>query len=277
MQLAVRGHPADSIYQRLAADGRVCQSRLGADAGVGRGGADHCLEFVAGGDNDRAVDDGERVACGGWRGCRLLAVLALLASGFVRWDRLRCRFRQDSSARGAAVAADLPVPHYRNILVPLDHSSHDRAAIAHAVALARSHGATLHLLHVEEGVTSQLFGSLSSTEEIISGEEYFGAIVQSLAASGIAAELTIQHGLTSNQRDCSQGPRDSSGFNRDGRSRASRLEGPDVRKHHQRGAASGGRAGAGGGRRHDSNSMTPSEYMTARPAIETRSPRCSAP
>ena len=97
---------------------------------------------------------------------------------------------------GAAVAADLPVPHYRNILVPLDHSSHDRAAIAHAVALARSHGATLHLLHVEEGVTSQLFGSLSSTEEIISGEEYFGAIVQSLADSGIAAELTIQHGLT---------------------------------------------------------------------------------
>ncbi|MDP9113621.1 MAG: Nramp family divalent metal transporter [Acidobacteriota bacterium] len=97
---------------------------------------------------------------------------------------------------GTAVAESLPVPHYRNILVPLDHSSHDRAAIAHAVALAHSHGATLHLLHVEEGVTSQLFGSLSSTEEIISGEEYFGAIVQSLADSGIAAELTIQHGLT---------------------------------------------------------------------------------
>jgi manganese transport protein len=52
------------------------------------------------------------------------------------------------------------------------------------------------LLHVEEGVTSQLFGALSSTEEILSGEEYFGGIVQSLAASGISAELTIQHGLT---------------------------------------------------------------------------------
>ena len=97
---------------------------------------------------------------------------------------------------GAAVAADLPVPHYRKILVPLDHSTRDRAAIAHAVAMARSHGATLHLLHVEEGVTSQLFGSLSSTEEILSGEEYFGAIVQSLAASGISAELTIQHGVS---------------------------------------------------------------------------------
>jgi manganese transport protein len=126
-------------------------------------------------------------------GLPIAAVLALLA---------RVTFAGTATpvpktvSTGAAVAADLPVPHYRSILVPLDHSSHDRAAIAHAAALARSHGATLHLLHVEEGVTSQLFGSLSSTEEIISGEEYFGAIVQSLAASGIAAELTIQHGLT---------------------------------------------------------------------------------
>ena len=101
-----------------------------------------------------------------------------------------------AESSGVVVAADLPVPHYRKILVPLDHSARDRAAIAHAVAMARSHAATLHLLHVEEGVTSQLFGALSSTEEILSGEEYFGAIVQSLAASGISAELTIQHGVT---------------------------------------------------------------------------------
>jgi manganese transport protein len=126
-------------------------------------------------------------------GIPIAAVLALLAR--VTFGGTAMPVAKTVST-GAAVAADLPVPHYRNILVPLDHSSHDRAAIAHAVALARSHGATLHLLHVEEGVTSQLFGSLSSTEEIISGEEYFGAIVQSLADSGIAAELTIQHGLT---------------------------------------------------------------------------------
>jgi manganese transport protein len=88
------------------------------------------------------------------------------------------------------------VPHYRSILVPLDHSARDRTALAHAVAMARSHGASLHLLHVEEGVTSQLFGALASTEEILSGEQYFGAIVQSLAAAGISAELTIQHGIT---------------------------------------------------------------------------------
>ncbi|MDP8989427.1 MAG: Nramp family divalent metal transporter [Acidobacteriota bacterium] len=126
-------------------------------------------------------------------GLPIAAVLALLARVTFAGTAMPVA---KTVSTGSAVAAHLPVPHYRNILVPLDHSSHDRAAIAHAVALARPHGATLHLLHVEEGVTSQLFGSLSSTEEIISGEEYFGAIVQSLADSGIAAELTIQHGLT---------------------------------------------------------------------------------
>jgi manganese transport protein len=128
----------------------------------------------------------------------MLAVLALLA--FVSFGgtsapvpRVETAGAQNS---GLAVAADLPVPHYRSILVPLDHSARDRTALAHAVAMARSHRAALHLLHVEEGVTSQLFGALSSTEEILSGEQYFGAIVQSLAAAGISAELTIQHGIT---------------------------------------------------------------------------------
>jgi manganese transport protein len=62
--------------------------------------------------------------------------------------------------------------------------------------MVRVHGAALHLLHVEEGATSQLFGALSSTEEIRSGEEYFEGIVESLAASGVAAEMTIEHGLS---------------------------------------------------------------------------------
>ena len=96
--------------------------------------------------------------------------------------------------KGAIVAADLPEPVYRRILVPLDHSVRDRAAIAHAAAMARLHGATLHLLHVEEGVTSQLFGALSSTAEIKAGEEYFDGILQALIADGIQAELTIAHG-----------------------------------------------------------------------------------
>jgi manganese transport protein len=95
---------------------------------------------------------------------------------------------------GVAVAANLPAPVYRRILVPLDHSTRDRAAIAHAAAMARPYGATLHLLHVEEGVISRLFGAQAATAETRSGEEYFEGIVESLAAAGITAELTIDHG-----------------------------------------------------------------------------------
>ncbi len=95
---------------------------------------------------------------------------------------------------GAAMASHLPAPVYRHILVPLDHSSRDVAAIAHAAAMARPHGATIHLLHVEEGATSQLFGELSATAEIHAGEEYFDAILQSLDREGLTAELTVAHG-----------------------------------------------------------------------------------
>jgi len=92
------------------------------------------------------------------------------------------------------VAANLPEPVYRTILVPLDHTGRDRAAIAHAAAMARLHGATLHLLHVEEGVTSLFYGAQASTAEIQAGEEYFQSIVAALAKEGIQTELTVVAG-----------------------------------------------------------------------------------
>ena len=126
-------------------------------------------------------------------GAPILAILVLLARITLAPTAVRVH---EARSSGAIVASNLPVPSYRRILVPLDHSFRDRAAIAHAVAMVRLHGASLHLLHIEEGATSQLFGALSSTEEIRSGEEYFEGIVQSLAASGVAAEMTIEHGLS---------------------------------------------------------------------------------
>jgi manganese transport protein len=94
----------------------------------------------------------------------------------------------------ATVAVNLPAPMYRRILVPLDHSSRDRAAIAHAAYLGRLHGAVLHLVHVEEGATSRLFGPLASDAEVHEGEEYFHGIVESLARQGVKAELTVTDG-----------------------------------------------------------------------------------
>jgi manganese transport protein len=87
----------------------------------------------------------------------------------------------------------LPAAPYRRILVPLDHSWLDQHALAHAAALARPAGARLFLLHVEEGVASQLFGDLASTAEITAGERYFQGILDALAADGIEADLHIVH------------------------------------------------------------------------------------
>jgi manganese transport protein len=120
----------------------------------------------------------------------ILAVMALL--GWVTFAGPKRVVEQ--TPRAATVVANLPEPVYRSILVPLDHSDRDRAAIAHAAAMARLHQATLHLLHVEEGVTSQFFGALSSTAEIQAGEQYFSGIVESLERDGIRVELSVVHG-----------------------------------------------------------------------------------
>jgi manganese transport protein len=121
----------------------------------------------------------------------ILAILGLL--GWITFGGGKPRAR-DSKREGVLVAADLPAPVYRRILVPLDHSSRDRAAIAHSAAMARVHGSILHLLHVEEGVTSALFGALASDAEIQAGEEYFRGIVEALEAEGIQTEMTVAHG-----------------------------------------------------------------------------------
>jgi len=97
---------------------------------------------------------------------------------------------------GIPSAAAQSAPAYHDILVPLDHSDRDLAAIAHATAMADLHGAVVHLLHVEEGVTSRLFGAHSSTEEIRAGEAYFKRILETLAQAGVKAELSVEHGVT---------------------------------------------------------------------------------
>jgi manganese transport protein len=108
-----------------------------------------------------------------------------------RWTR---RFgRAPIELPETAGAAGEQAPVYRRILVPLDHTALDRMAINHAAAMAHSHGARLYLLHVEEGVTSQIYGEESSTAEVEAGEEYLNRIAQSLRDQGLAVETAISH------------------------------------------------------------------------------------
>ncbi len=92
-----------------------------------------------------------------------------------------------------AGVASAEVPTYQRILVPLDHSGLDRLAISHAAAMAKLYGAKLYLFHVEEGVTSQVYGKDSLTAEVEQGEQYLERIAQSLRDQGIAAETMVTH------------------------------------------------------------------------------------
>jgi len=103
----------------------------------------------------------------------------------------------------AAGAVEMPVPEitesdgilpvYRKILVPLDHSRSDRVALQHAVALAKQSGGRLLLLHVEEGATSQVYGSDSSTAEVTGGSVYLNQIAERLLKQKVMCDFFIRH------------------------------------------------------------------------------------
>jgi len=88
---------------------------------------------------------------------------------------------------------NLTAPAYQRILVPLDHRSRAGAAISHAAAMARSHGAKLYLLHVEEDVTSQVYGQMASTAEVEEGGKYLQAIVVQLREQAIEVEAVVRY------------------------------------------------------------------------------------
>ena len=84
-------------------------------------------------------------------------------------------------------------PSYRRILVTLDHTARDKQAVSHSASLAKAHGAKLFLVHVEEGVTSVVFGAEASTAEVQTGERYFEDIASGLRAQGFEVELIVRH------------------------------------------------------------------------------------
>jgi manganese transport protein len=108
-----------------------------------------------------------------------------------RWTRKFGRAPIVLPETAGAEAAAAPV--YHRILVPLDHTRLDRLAVSHAAAMAKLHGAKLFLLHVEEGVTSQIYGREASTAEVEAGEQYLERIAQALRDQGITVETAITH------------------------------------------------------------------------------------
>jgi manganese transport protein len=136
------------------------------------------------------------------RGLVWLAIgpLGALLLGLLAWVSFEPLLRAWIHRAGRAalslpesVGTGVQTPVYRRILVPLDHTDLDRQAIGHAAAMARLHNAKLYLLHVEEGVTSQVYGALASTAEVEAGQKYLDEIVHSLQAESIDVETTVIH------------------------------------------------------------------------------------
>jgi manganese transport protein len=131
----------------------------------------------------------------GWWAILLVApVLALLLYVCVSpWLGPDTAAKPDVRTMPEPILAPLSAPHYKKILVPLDHSDNDRPTVSHAAALALQHDAQLLLLHVEEGVTSQVYGELSETGEVEAGTVYLARLAQELAAQGVKADVRILH------------------------------------------------------------------------------------
>jgi len=74
-----------------------------------------------------------------------------------------------------------------------DTEAADQEALGNALALARLHGARITLLHVEEDVTSQVYGSMASTAEVEAGSRYLERIVMGLRRQGLRAEAMMRY------------------------------------------------------------------------------------
>jgi manganese transport protein len=130
-----------------------------------------------------------------------MAFLALLTV-VVGWPRLKAQRHIPTPVEHVSVNLEqdatpvLRSAAYSRILVPLDHSAADQEAINNALALARMHDAKIILLHVEEGVTSQMFGSLASTAEITEGQAYLASIERALREQSVSVEVVVRYGNT---------------------------------------------------------------------------------
>ena len=178
-------------------------------------------------------------AAGAWQTVVWVTVVPI-ATGFVlllvwmtpeplisRWTR---KYGRAPMALPQPEGAEAAAPVYHRILVTLDHTALDRLAVSHAAAMAQLHGARIYLLHVEEGVTSQVYGQAASTAETEAGEQYLERIAQPLRDQGLTVETSISHSVSPTRRSCATRRR----FSRPGdhgRARARRAEGPDFRQH----------------------------------------------
>ena len=135
---------------------------------------------------------------GPWRTAIRLVIIPTVAGvvvllGWISFEPLigrRSRYGRSPVVLPEAAAEAAPLV-YRRILVTIDHTELDRMALSHAAAMGRMHNAKVYVLHVEEGVTSQVYGQAASTAETEAGEQYLARIAELLRKQGLTVETSI--------------------------------------------------------------------------------------
>ena len=239
MQLPFAIVPVDPLHQRSRPNGFVPQLQVGSGSGLDGRRHYHRSQLLAGLAGDRRVGRCRRTL--GTAGLDCGRAGGPVPAGIAVLDHVRTVVSTGRARRGrapvelpetaGASAAEAPV--YHRILVPLDHTDLDRLAVSHAAAMARLYSAQLFLLHVEEGVTSQIYGPEASTAEVEAGEEYLERIAQSLRDQGIGGrDVDLALGLPdARDRPLRQGDPARPGDH--GSPRPRRPEGPHLRQHDQ--------------------------------------------
>ncbi|CAN5491135.1 Nramp family divalent metal transporter [soil metagenome] len=123
----------------------------------------------------------------GWIVLATVVPFALALLGLLLWMTFRRepapvapRGLEVMSAHAVASAAVLPPQAIRRIVVALEADPSDAAMLAHAVALAKTYGAELLLIHVVEGVGGQYHGSHAGDVESRNDQQYLTDLVARL-------------------------------------------------------------------------------------------------
>jgi manganese transport protein len=79
----------------------------------------------------------------------------------------------------------LSEPQYRHIGIALDYGPVDAKVVSHALTLARHYHAVLHLFHVVEGVSGQLYGNEAYDFEAREDNEHLETIARRVREEGV--------------------------------------------------------------------------------------------
>jgi manganese transport protein len=118
-------------------------------------------------------------------GCALLLLYMSVPKSWLRRARV---------APPAKVAFSLEPQTYARIGVALDYGAMDGKVLSHAHTLARYHNGAIHLFHVVEGVSGQVYGQEAYDREAREDREQIDAIARQLRESGIEVHASLGFG-----------------------------------------------------------------------------------